>query len=290
MLRRGSDFYPALDGIVSKNGGNIDELLKNEEVLEKMAGQIESKIDIKSKEELAMDIIHSDNPAYSEVYRVTTDRNDFNWKEIDEYMSKKEMMLSKLIGKPHPSYVITGLVGRDYEQYNTKIAEEGRDYGANTKTLSIANTKKSAKHVEEKKGTITFEDGALHITSKELLAGGLDPDKMGWEEITKERVTEKKNEYKQLKKELDKMKKEDSFGKKFTIDRLEEEVKQAEQSMEDAKKDYEEYVVTPRSMAKAAQKQEVAKSEVKGIKTFFDRALSKDSTQKENIGEGKEEI
>lgn len=289
MLRQGSDFYPALEGVETKNGGKIDELLKDDEILEKMAGQVEGQIAIKSKEELAMDIIHSENPVYNEVYRVKTEQNDFNWPEVDEYMSKKEMMLSKLIGEPHPSYVITGYVGRDYDHYDTKITEAGRDYGADAKSAHMTSMIQDSRFQEEKIGVIEFEGGALHITSKELLAGGLDPERMGWEEITKERVTEKNVEYKKLKKELDTMKKEDSFGKKFTIDRLEEEVKRAEQSVERAKKDYEEYVVTPKAMAKAAKKHATTKSEVKGVKGFFDRVLGKDSIDKDNIKNGKDE-
>jgi hypothetical protein len=137
--------------------------------------------------------------------------------------------------------------------------------------------------MEEKIGVIEYTGGKIHITSKELLAGGLDPEKMGWEEITKERVSGRKKEYKKLKKELSKMRKRDSATERIEMDILGENVEQAEKAVESAKEDYDKYVVTPNSIAKAAEKHQITKSEVGGVKGFFARILGKDNT-KENDG------
>lgn len=50
-LQAGSESYPALEGLETVNGGSIDELLKNPEVAENMAKQIESRVKIGSREE-----------------------------------------------------------------------------------------------------------------------------------------------------------------------------------------------------------------------------------------------
>lgn len=287
-LSGGAKFYTALEGLETKNGGNIDQLLKKDEIVEKMAEQIEAQISLKTKEELAMDIIRSQNPVYDEVFRVTTTHNDFNWPDVDEYMSKKEMMLSRVIGKPHPSYVITGCVGRDYDHYDTKITEAGRDYGADIKLSMMTMMAQKSIGEEEKIGIIEFKEGAIYITSKELLAGGISPEKIGWEAITKERITEKKGEYKQIKQELKKMKKDNSIGQKYEVHRLEEKLNGAGESIKKAKEDYEKYIVTPKAISKAAQKHKTTQSELRGVKAFFNRIIGKDSIDKGNIEEGKE--
>jgi len=90
------NIYPVLDGLETKNGGNIRDLLKDDEILDKMVGQIAGQIDIKSKEELLKEIQESNNPLYKDVYHVESDRTyiDVN---IDEYMTKEEILVSKLI-------------------------------------------------------------------------------------------------------------------------------------------------------------------------------------------------
>ena len=95
------------------------------EDLERRAEQVDGPIDIKTKEELVIDIIHSDNPVYNEIYHIKTVENDVNWKNIDTYVSVREIILSGLIGKPYPSSVITGKqfpsLDYDLKSYGTQI-------------------------------------------------------------------------------------------------------------------------------------------------------------------------
>ena len=152
----------------------------------------------------------------------------------------------------------------------------------------ITNIKQKSVYQEEKYGIIEFDGGVLHITSKDLMASGLDPEQMGWEPITKERIIKKEIEYKNRKNEL-KEKKKDRNASEYDIVYYERLVESAEQDVEEAKKDYKKYVLTPKSMANAAKKHETTKSEVGGVKGFFDRVLGKENINKGNIEDGKEE-
>lgn len=60
-ISQGSKVYSALEGLETKHGGNIDELLQNPEIAEKMAGQIESKVAIRSKDDFKEYIRQSEN-------------------------------------------------------------------------------------------------------------------------------------------------------------------------------------------------------------------------------------
>jgi len=292
-LKNSSRYYPALEGVETKNGGNILALLQNPEVLEKMAGQIESKVHIKSKEEFALDIIKSDNPQYDDVYHIKTVENDFNIPNIDKYISKREILLSKLIGKPYPTYVINGLVSPMHDNYKTEISDDvGTHYGADVKSASIAHLRGKNEKIEEEGriGKIEFGhinlsdkmDGALYVTDKDLLASGLDPQEIGWEEIAKETVNRKEVEYENAKKELSEMQK--GLNDPHTINRLEQKVELAKQAVEQAKQDYDKYIVTPKDMAKADEKKALTQKEVGKVQRFFDKILGRDN--KEN---GKDE-
>ena len=94
-LKCGASFYPALEGLETKNGGNICKLLQNDEIVKRMAGQIEGQIDIKSKDDLLKDIQESENPLYNDVYHVKSNRtySDIN---MDSEMTKREILVSKL--------------------------------------------------------------------------------------------------------------------------------------------------------------------------------------------------
>ncbi len=128
-LSKGSKAYPALEGLETVNGGNIDGLLKNPETLERMATQIESRVAIKSREELATDLIKSDTKSLDEVLWIqTVERYDSNFDEkklpnMNNPISKREIMLSKLIGKPYPTHVMSGIVDYKHDRYTNEIRE-----------------------------------------------------------------------------------------------------------------------------------------------------------------------
>ena len=64
-LSRGAGFYPILSDLETKNGGNISDLLNNPEIAEKMAKQVESKVSLPSREDLATGIIKQDKSKLS---------------------------------------------------------------------------------------------------------------------------------------------------------------------------------------------------------------------------------
>jgi len=93
-----SNIHPILKGLETKNGGNIRDLLRNDEVSAKMAEQILGQIEIKSKEELLKEIQESDNPLYNDVYHVKSNRtySYAGLEDIDEYMTMRDILISKL--------------------------------------------------------------------------------------------------------------------------------------------------------------------------------------------------
>ena len=108
-----------LEGLETKNGGNIKELLNNPEIAEKMAKQIEDRIGMRSEEQLITDIIKSDNPRLNDMMWIKTkDRmsqevrdilpNGDEMMYVDNAISRREYILSRTIGKPYPEVVING--------------------------------------------------------------------------------------------------------------------------------------------------------------------------------------
>lgn len=93
-----SNIYPILDGLETKNGGNIKDLMKNDEILDKMVEQIMGQIDINSKEDLLKEIQESENPLYNDEYHVKSDKTYkfMGALDIDEKMSMRDILISKL--------------------------------------------------------------------------------------------------------------------------------------------------------------------------------------------------
>jgi len=202
-LSRGSKSYSALEGLETKNGGNIDGLLQDPEVLESMATQIESKVPIRSREELAMDIIKSDNESLNDLSWVYTSSFDGNFDKnkcpvLDTPISKREIMLSKLIGQPYPTYFLSGISNDNHDVYQNKIVgSRGYEYKLDQAETYMQKTMASSKESleEGKNGRIEFGytttgekiGGSLEITDKELEAAGLSTGRMGWSEITRDK-------------------------------------------------------------------------------------------------------
>lgn len=89
-------FYPALEGLETKNGGNIQELIMQNDIAEKMAKQIEKQVSIKSRGDLATDLIKMDN------HKLDLLAASF---ESRVMASKREQLLFKCIGKPYTKEV-----------------------------------------------------------------------------------------------------------------------------------------------------------------------------------------
>lgn len=207
-LSKGSKSYKALDGLDTKNGGNIHELLQNPEIAEKMAGQIESKVPIKSREELAVDLIKSDNPILDQIYWIETVRYDTSFNEekcpkLNQPITLREIMLSKLIGKPYPTYILEGISDHNYNRYENELRAYfigDENYAADQYEGHISRIKERASEENSgRKGIVSFGydkssnriPGNVEITLNDLYKAGLDPKSMGWKEKTKARVNPK---------------------------------------------------------------------------------------------------
>lgn len=203
-----------------------------------MSAQIQGQVPIKSREELAMDIIKGENPAYNEIFHLKTTSYDGKFNEekcphIDKYVSQKEIMLSKLIGKPYPTYVLSGIMNDNHDVYQNSLQEVGRDYGADAKSAHITSMGIKSNHMEEgKKGKIDFGytstgeklQGSIEVTDKELLAGGIDPELVGWEEITRKKGLLSKKEIAQAD-EAYKVSKSDKKESKNIFEKLVDKLK-----------------------------------------------------------------
>lgn len=126
FLSRGARSYPALAGIETKFGGNIEQLLKDPTILEEMAGQIESRVKIKSEKEMAKYILDSKNSVINDVLWADTIIEDPNFSEvkcprINGPISRREILLSKTIGMPYPKYITSGIVDYKRDEYSNKI-------------------------------------------------------------------------------------------------------------------------------------------------------------------------
>ena len=206
-LAQGSKTYSALEGLETVNGGNIDKLLENPEIVERMARQIESRVAIKSREELAMDVIKSDAQSLDEVLWVQTVQRDnpsFNEEKLpylDNPISKREIMLSKLIGKPYPTYFLDGISDYNHDSYRNEILtpiDERLDHADNYERRISERKITGEEKDSNKKGIIQFGfdesakrmDGHIKISESELLRAGLDPEQMGLD-YDKTKVTPK---------------------------------------------------------------------------------------------------
>ena len=119
-FQSGSKFYPVLEGLDTKFGGNIESLLKDETILEDMTSQVEAQVPIKSKEELEKEIIESENPCYDDVMWLATKDHPTTVKEGNRPIFAREVTLSKLTGKPLSKEVLSqcelkGPFGHEYE-------------------------------------------------------------------------------------------------------------------------------------------------------------------------------
>ena len=126
FLSKGAKSYPALEGIETKFGGNIEQLLKDPTVLEEMAGQIESRVKIKSEKEMAKNIFDSKNPEMDEVFWADTRVDNPTFSEekcprINGPISRREILLSKTIGMPYPKYITSGISDHNHDEYSNEI-------------------------------------------------------------------------------------------------------------------------------------------------------------------------
>ena len=156
-LKSGSEFYPALEGLDTKFGGNIESLLKDETILEDMASQVEEQVPIKSKEELEKEIVESENPCYDDVMWLDTKEHPTTVQGANRPISAREVTLSKLTGKPLSREVLLqcelrGSYGHEQEidAYETKIIREKQETKKGIDSTEIAKASKDVSAKEQK--------------------------------------------------------------------------------------------------------------------------------------------
>lgn len=166
---RDKKFYPALEGLETKNGGNIQELMMQSDIAEKMAKQIEMQVSVKSREDLAIDLIKIDN------HRLDLLAGSY----VGGMVSKREQLLFKCIGKPHTKEVIDSL---------TAISGHAMEIGEASRISKFESERKSENPDMDKPGRIQFEVNGVKrsiiVSKRELLnsgRNGIDPEKMGLE-------------------------------------------------------------------------------------------------------------
>lgn len=199
-LQSGSKFYPALEGLETKFGGNIENLLKDQTILEDMVSQVEKQVPIKSREELAKEIIESKNPRYNDVMWVETTEHTYDEAScpiMDRPVSEREIALSKLIGKPYPTYILSDdMRTADGKKYKNELRgryghEQEIDAYETAMLKRIQEAKKSSE--KSKTGFIEYTDYGngtgfygdkrhIEIEEEKLKKAGLSIEKMGFVE------------------------------------------------------------------------------------------------------------
>jgi len=132
-------FYPALEGLETKNGGNIQELIMQNDIAEKMAKQIEKQVPIKSRRDLATDLIKMEN------HMADLLACSYSFREM---VSKREQLLFKCIGKPYTKEVYDSL---------TSISGHTLEIGEASRISRFATARKSASPEMDVPGRIKYE-------------------------------------------------------------------------------------------------------------------------------------
>ena len=187
-LMKGSKFYNVLEGLETEHGGNIDTLLQNQEISEKMARQMEERgIIAKSREELAKDIESSTNESLDEVLWIQSEKDDPNFDksklpDLNGPISRREILLSKLIGKPYPQYIFDGIEDYKHDKYKA-IVRKPKDGETDISDAYERDLKEKKPKIKVKKETIMEDttpifrnDKRTYEIKKSLQSGQLEND------------------------------------------------------------------------------------------------------------------
>lgn len=210
---------------VALETGKLDEIFEDPETqkwamevweadLAKGVSALEEKVNNpnasgKSREELAMEILGTKNAALDEVFWVQTVENDLNNEEKCPYLnnpiSKREILLSKLIGKPYPTYFIDGVRNDSHDGYRNEIrkgkteeelkeiAQYAYDIGdrqaVGYENDEISESHNGKMHSIDEMGTLEFGygrdgkklDGRLEVSARDLYKAGIEHSDLGFE-------------------------------------------------------------------------------------------------------------
>lgn len=173
---------------ISKREAIIDAL-KNNQPLDINISAAERKI-------LALEIINSNDESLDEILWVRTaeqnpelDGNKYPY--LNTPISRREIMLSRLIGRPYPAYFLetTKIPGqRIYRNEVGEPREAQADFAHLHRNVVSKNKDKASTKI---RGKITFGyikdekecDEYIEVSENDLLRAGLKPELMGFEEI-----------------------------------------------------------------------------------------------------------
>lgn len=202
ILRKGSKFYPILEDLEGANSNKIDKLLANKEIADDVAKQIESRLQIKSREILAVDIIKSQKEELNILYKIGTEtdfKDEKKTPHINDIVSKREVLLSKTIGKPFPAFILDENVSFGKNKYQNEILDRffyddeydkklievlGEDELGIPRYSEIHNPKYDEKiKIDFGYGKdMKLMSGSIEVSIKDLLLVNLTPNRMGYED------------------------------------------------------------------------------------------------------------
>ena len=183
-------------------------LRRNEENHKLLKSLEDYGIDGDSIQEKVKKLLESTEPGMDDVFLIETKHSDFpdsdryprmrranfDGKGVGKHLAtRRELLLSQLIGKPYPSYVIDTFENPNHDIYENTISDKIHDidlHHADIYEGKIRGRKEEAKKSNPKfdeKRVIKFgytivgdgtsiQDGEVEVTKRELLKAGLDPE------------------------------------------------------------------------------------------------------------------
>lgn len=185
-------------------------VIKNEEN-HKIVGDLEDYGINGGTEEMITKLLQSDDPKLDEIFVISTDsdmpldldsrKDDKRFLKLNDVMvSRRELMLSMLAGRPYPAYIIDLVRAQNRDTYTTKLREPS-EIEADEKRMHIQQNKERANKRDDSsldvKRNMKFgytilgsspEEmfGGLELTPRDLLRAGLDPEAYLEPEVKKE--------------------------------------------------------------------------------------------------------
>jgi len=201
FLGKGVESYPALEGVITSDGRSVADLIQNNpETLEKMATQVDNVAGVKSREELALDIIKSESLGLDSVAWIRTVKPESQYQSqyendkkpnLDKPISRRELLLSKLIGQPYPTYILEGIGDYTLTYKNELQSHDGHEFYLDRYESYLDSMSKTAENSKDedmdKEGSIYFGydengkemEGSITVTKRDLLKAKIEPISVG---------------------------------------------------------------------------------------------------------------
>ena len=154
-ISSGSKFYPALEGLETKFGGNIEELLKDPKIADEMASQIESRVKIESVEQKIKQELLNGEDTIGFVHHLTEGKVSGVLSELGrgKAMTKSMFYLGKEKGLGFPENIIYAQNGQGgptaWEEYESRFYEIKNDSPDWQKKV-VEKRQKKLRHFQQK--------------------------------------------------------------------------------------------------------------------------------------------